>query len=143
MTKTPVYQAKEIMTLPGTKKGGLYELSGKQTLLSSGLAPGLNTRRASTLIELLVVIAIIAILAAILMPVLQKAEERARVAQCLSNKKQMALGWVMYTTDNNDWVMPNADESVSTSNAWVNGTLKWAANTVDNTNTYLLQTSIL
>ena len=96
-----------------------------------------------TLIELLVVIAIIAILAAILMPVLQKAQERARVAQCLSNKKQMAMGWVMYTGDNNDWIMPNADESASTSNAWVTGTLKWAADNPDNTNTYLLQTSIL
>ncbi len=49
-----------------------------------------------TLIELLVVIAIIAILAAILMPVLQKAQERARLAKCLNHKKKMGMGWVMY-----------------------------------------------
>ncbi|HEX3627357.1 MAG TPA: prepilin-type N-terminal cleavage/methylation domain-containing protein [Verrucomicrobiae bacterium] len=96
-----------------------------------------------TLIELLVVIAIIAILAAMLMPVLHSAQERAKTVQCLNNKKQMAMGWVMYSGDNNDWIMPNADESASTSNAWVVGTLKWAANTTDNTNIYFLQNSIL
>jgi len=98
---------------------------------------------AFTLIELLVVIAIIAILGAILLPVLQSAQERARVAECLNNKKQMAMGWVMYSGDNNDWVMPNADESASTSNSWVTGKLSWAAGNTDNTNTYLLQISIL
>lgn len=54
---------------------------------------------AFTLIELLVVIAIIAILAAILFPVFAQAREKARQTACLSNVKQMALGYMMYVQD--------------------------------------------
>ncbi len=56
----------------------------------------INTRGRFTLIELLVVIAIIAILAAMLLPVLSKAREQGRRAVCISNLKQMHLGAVMY-----------------------------------------------
>jgi prepilin-type N-terminal cleavage/methylation domain-containing protein/prepilin-type processing-associated H-X9-DG protein len=59
-------------------------------------------RRGFTLIELLVVIAIIAILAAILFPVFARAREKARQASCLSNLKQIALGLLMYTSDNDE-----------------------------------------
>jgi prepilin-type N-terminal cleavage/methylation domain-containing protein/prepilin-type processing-associated H-X9-DG protein len=52
-----------------------------------------------TLIELLVVIAIIAILAAILFPVFAKAREKGRQTACLSNEKQIALAFMMYTGD--------------------------------------------
>ncbi len=55
-----------------------------------------------TLIELLVVIAIIAILAAILFPVFAKAREKARQISCLSNMKQLGLGFVQYTQDNDE-----------------------------------------
>jgi prepilin-type N-terminal cleavage/methylation domain-containing protein/prepilin-type processing-associated H-X9-DG protein len=62
------------------------------------------SRRGFTLIELLVVIAIIAILAAILFPVFAKAREKARQIACLSNMKQIGLGLLQYTQDNDEGV---------------------------------------
>ena len=56
-------------------------------------------RKGFTLIELLVVIAIIAILAAILFPVFARAREKARQTSCLSNVKQLGLGFMMYAQD--------------------------------------------
>lgn len=58
-----------------------------------------SNTRGFTLIELLVVIAIIAILAAILFPVFARAREKARQSSCMSNAKQLALGFLMYAQD--------------------------------------------
>jgi prepilin-type N-terminal cleavage/methylation domain-containing protein/prepilin-type processing-associated H-X9-DG protein len=63
-----------------------------------------------TLIELLVVIAIIAILAALLLPSLAKSKQKAQGIQCLSNLKQLILGWKMYAADNQDKLVPNGLE---------------------------------
>jgi len=62
--------------------------------------------RGFTLIELLVVIAIIAILAAILFPVFARAREAARQTSCLSNVRQLGMGFTMYFQDN-DEMFPN------------------------------------
>jgi prepilin-type N-terminal cleavage/methylation domain-containing protein/prepilin-type processing-associated H-X9-DG protein len=63
-------------------------------------------KKAFTLIELLVVIAIIAILAAILFPVLSNAKAKAQESFCMNNQKQLMLGTTLYMNDNKGLVLP-------------------------------------
>lgn len=72
--------------------------------------PAVHGEPSFTLIELLVVIAIIAILAAILLPVLSHAKERAKQAQCLNNGHQMMVAMSIYGSENNDFFPPNPDD---------------------------------
>jgi len=65
-----------------------------------------DIRTGFTLIELLVVIAIIAVLAAILFPVFARARENARRASCMSNLKQIGLGFMQYTQDYDEKLPP-------------------------------------
>ncbi len=80
-----------------------------------------------TLIELLVVIAIIAILAAILFPVFARAREKARQTSCLSNVKQMGLGFLMYAQDY-DETLP-AGNSYAGIGWWGNAIAPYVKNT--------------
>jgi len=73
-----------------------------------------------TLIELLVVIAIIAILAAMLLPALSAARERARTSSCSAQLKSVGNCMAFYTGDNGDWIYPNRDTVSGNSRWWPN-----------------------
>lgn len=103
--------------------------------------------RGFTLIELLVVIAIIAILAAILLPVLSAAKVRAMQSDCTNNKKQLIMAWLMYSGDNQEKLAINSDPHVknssyypvgSTAPSWITGVLDWTSGSYNTNTSYLV-----
>jgi prepilin-type N-terminal cleavage/methylation domain-containing protein/prepilin-type processing-associated H-X9-DG protein len=97
---------------------------------------GRTTAWGFTLIELLVVIAIIAILAAILLPALSSARERAQGLICLNNTHQLALAWQLYADDHNGELPYNLGMTPGGSRTninWVNNVMTWDTSS-DNTN---------
>jgi prepilin-type N-terminal cleavage/methylation domain-containing protein len=107
--------------------------------------PDAKADPAFTLIELLVVIAIIAILAAMLLPALSRAKDKAKRVNCLSNKHQIAIACAMYNNDWQEYLVPNAPVGAvvfGQSIGWCPGEENWQTSPW-NTNVDAYKTTVL
>src|SRR2546421_8198091 len=113
-------------------------MNNNQDVARSFVVKPANSNPGFTLIELLVVIAIIAILAAMLLPALANAKDRAKRINCLSNLKQLGLGSQIYAGDFNGHF--EIDTRGAPPNTWINGAddLSWLyPRYVPNVNAYV------
>jgi prepilin-type N-terminal cleavage/methylation domain-containing protein/prepilin-type processing-associated H-X9-DG protein len=132
-------------------KSLIHSISNPATTVSRRRA-GWVGKAGFTLIELLVVIAIIAILAAMLLSVLANAKKRAQAIQCMSNTRQITLGWLMFNGDNGGIFPLNAGtgdaappcyggQSAKGGLNWVDGNVQYNNNPPDGTNWTILVNS--
>ena len=95
----------------------------------------MKTQKAGfTLIELLVVIASLAFLMVMLLPALAGTRQNSQAAQCMSNERQLALGWIQYARDHNDGLVNNfgltlIDQEIAnkTYRNWANDIMSWSS----------------
>jgi len=101
-------------------------------------------RSGFTLLELLIVIAIIAILAALLLPALNRSKIRAQTVFCMNNRMQLTLAWATYAGDNDDHLAPNATGRPTGPDLfWETAWEDFSVNNPDNTNAACLLNTTL
>ena len=135
--RTPAIRRRGFVPGFGGRRTGPVRLGHKSQIanLKSQIAPV-----GFTLVELLVVIAVIAILAALLLPAISAAKNKAQSIGCLNNLKQLQTCWLMYVNDNNDRVPPNKSALVqgiwrSSADSWIGNSSAPYDTTFDNIKT--------